>query len=86
MKIITKTAADKGRAADKSIRKANRKVRLRITGRRIWSDRQLYLMLVPFLLFYALFVYKPMWGLQIAFKDYNKMCIRDRVLQKYRLR
>lgn len=71
LKIITKTAADKGRAADKSIHKANRKVRLRITGRRIWSDRQLYLMLVPFLLFYALFVYKPMWGLQIAFKDYN---------------
>lgn len=37
----------------------------------IWADRQLYLMLIPFLLFYALFVYKPMWGLQIAFKDYN---------------
>ncbi len=37
----------------------------------IYTDRQLYIMLIPFLLFYALFVYKPMWGLQVAFKDYN---------------
>ena len=39
--------------------------------KQMWSDRQLYLMLIPFLLFYALFVYKPMWGLQAAFRDYN---------------
>ncbi|MFI3227116.1 MAG: ABC transporter permease subunit [Clostridia bacterium] len=31
----------------------------------------LYLMLVPFILWYALFMYKPLYGLQIAFKDYN---------------
>lgn len=37
----------------------------------MYADRQLYIMLIPFLLFYALFVYKPMWGLQVAFKDYN---------------
>lgn len=41
------------------------------TRRQIWSDRHLYLMLIPFLLFYVLFVYKPMWGLQAAFKDFN---------------
>lgn len=34
-------------------------------------DRQLYLLLVPFLLFYLIFEYKPMYGLQIAFKDYS---------------
>lgn len=39
--------------------------------RYIKSDIQLYIMLLPFLLFYIIFVYKPMWGLQIAFRDYN---------------
>jgi len=33
--------------------------------------KQLYIMLVPFVLWYILFFYKPLYGLQIAFKDYN---------------
>lgn len=28
-------------------------------------------MLIPFVAFSAIFVYKPMWGIQIAFKDYS---------------
>ncbi len=32
---------------------------------------QLFVLLIPFLLFYVFFIYKPMWGLQIAFKDYK---------------
>ncbi|QUI25293.1 sugar ABC transporter permease [Vallitalea pronyensis] len=32
---------------------------------------QLYVMLVPVILFYIFFVYRPLWGLQIAFKDYS---------------
>nr|WP_246427805.1 ABC transporter permease subunit [Paenibacillus phyllosphaerae] len=28
-------------------------------------------MLIPFLLWYAIFVFKPMYGIQIAFKDYS---------------
>ncbi len=31
----------------------------------------LYLIIVPFVLYYAVFMYKPMYGLQIAFKDYQ---------------
>lgn len=31
----------------------------------------LYLMLVPFVCWYLIFLYKPMYGLQIAFKDYS---------------
>ena len=34
-------------------------------------DYQLYLILIPFLVYLAMFVYKPMYGLQIAFKDYS---------------
>lgn len=35
------------------------------------GNRQLFLMLIPFVLFYAFFMYRPLWGLQIAFKDYS---------------
>lgn len=34
-------------------------------------DRQIYVMLAPFLLYYILFYYAPMFGLQMAFKDYR---------------
>ena len=34
-------------------------------------DYQLYLMLLPVVIYYILFMYKPMYGLQIAFKDYS---------------
>ncbi len=37
----------------------------------IKRDYQLYLILIPFLIYMAVFVYKPMYGLQIAFKDYS---------------
>ena len=37
----------------------------------IKKDRQLYIILTPFILFFLIFAYKPMIGLVIAFKDYN---------------
>ncbi len=36
--------------------------------RREW---QIYLMLIPTLVWFIVFLYKPMYGLQIAFKDYS---------------
>ena len=41
---------------------------LKISLRNHWM---LYLLIVPFLLWYAIFMYKPMYGLQIGFKDYD---------------
>lgn len=35
------------------------------------SNLALYILLVPFVLYMLIFLYRPMWGLQIAFKDYN---------------
>ena len=35
------------------------------------KNYQIYLMLIPCLLFFAIFCYGPMYGVQIAFKDYN---------------
>lgn len=34
-------------------------------------NKSLYLMILPVILFYALFHYKPMYGIIIAFKDFN---------------
>ena len=38
---------------------------------RIWNCRWLYVMLLPVLLYYIIFKYVPMYGITIAFKDYN---------------
>lgn len=35
------------------------------------SEWQLYVMLAPMIIWFILFLYKPMYGLQIAFKDYS---------------
>lgn len=43
----------------------NRKLKL------IAKNYDLYLMLIPVLLFYLIFRYVPMYGIQIAFRDYN---------------
>ncbi|MCT4544716.1 MAG: ABC transporter permease subunit [Vallitalea sp.] len=37
----------------------------------ILKRKQLYMMLIPFLLYYIFFLYRPLIGLQIAFKDYS---------------
>lgn len=39
--------------------------------RRIWRYRALYLMIIPCLVFFAVFAYVPMGGLVLAFKDYK---------------
>lgn len=43
----------------------------RLLKRDVIRDRQLYLMLLPFLLWYVLFYYFPMYGILAAFKDYQ---------------
>lgn len=40
-------------------------------GRRLWKYRFMYLMLLPGLLFFAIYRYAPMYGVMIAFKDYS---------------
>ncbi|MFD0715261.1 ABC transporter permease [Paenibacillus sp. GCM10027626] len=38
---------------------------------RLLKDKTLYFMLIPFVLWYLVFLYKPMYGLLIAFQDYS---------------
>lgn len=40
-------------------------------GSRLYKDRALYLISLPFVIYFILFVLRPMWGVQIAFRDYN---------------
>ena len=37
----------------------------------LWRDRYLYLLLVPAILYFVTFKFGPMYGVQIAFKDYK---------------
>ena len=39
--------------------------------KKIWARRGLYFMLIPFILYYIIFNYRPLWGIQMAFKDYS---------------
>ena len=38
---------------------------------RIWKNRQYYLLILPAVIYVLIFCYAPMYGLQIAFKDYK---------------
>lgn len=37
----------------------------------LWRDRYLYVIFAPVLLFFILFHYVPLYGIQVAFKNYN---------------
>ena len=39
--------------------------------KKIWNYKWIYLMLLPVMLYYLIFKYIPMYGVVIAFKDYN---------------
>ncbi|SMD10119.1 ABC transporter permease [Primorskyibacter flagellatus] len=45
--------------------------RITRVGDHLKREWQLYVMLIPTILWLAIFLYKPMYGLQIAFKDYS---------------
>lgn len=38
---------------------------------KLYRDRALYLIVAPFVIYFVLFVLRPMWGVRIAFYDYN---------------
>ena len=40
-------------------------------GDHVKNEWQIYLMLAPTIIWFLVFLYKPMYGLQIAFKDYS---------------
>lgn len=63
---------------------SNVNMALNLNSRSLWSrfkrdvyrNKTLYIMLIPFLVFYLLFFYKPLMGLIVAFKDYNNVWMK----------
>ena len=47
------------------------KERLTWLGDHFRRDWQIYVMLAPMVIWFIIFLYKPMYGLQVAFKDYS---------------
>lgn len=45
---------------------------------RLWSQRELWLMLLPGILYYAIFHYGPMYGLRLAFMRYSPILGYDK--------
>lgn len=62
-----KTIAEKGKKAPGHLSKGHRKT----TMKEILKNRSLYVMLIPVVIYYILFQYKPMYGTIIAFKDFK---------------
>lgn len=60
-----------------TVQKVNLKSKLLERSSRTWKylmrHKYLYLMLVPVFLYYAIFMYAPMYGASIAFKDYKPL-------------
>lgn len=58
-------------AEAKESQRRRRASRMERVGDHFKREWQLYVMLLPTILWLAIFLYKPMYGLQIAFKDYS---------------
>lgn len=54
-----------------SIIQIDRRKQIRIALGSMWKDRLLYIMLIPGILWFILFKYVPMYGVSIAFRNYN---------------
>lgn len=65
---VAKAALDKATLSSAEIYKNLQSTKLKAA---IWRDKHLYLMLIPFLAYYIIFAYMPMYGLLMAFKDYS---------------
>jgi len=65
--------ADKPGSQDKTVVRPNRSLKDKLIwlGDHFRNEWQIYLMLLPAIVWFLVFLYKPMYGLQIAFKDYS---------------
>ncbi len=52
-------------------KQVNLSKRIRLLGRGVWDNRWLYVLILPALIYLIVFNYLPMYGIQIAFKNYK---------------
>ncbi|WP_159884827.1 ABC transporter permease [Paenibacillus puerhi] len=60
-------------AAAIAARQSDRKAKKQLLGLTVWQYKAFYLMLLPGVLYYIIFKYVPMYGVVIAFKDFNML-------------
>ena len=46
------------------------KTSLQLARKKMWNSRYLYLLLLPGLIWYLVFMYAPLYGIQIAFRNF----------------
>jgi len=65
--------ADKPGSQNNTVVRPNRSLKDKLIwlGDHFRNEWQIYLMLLPAIVWFLVFLYKPMYGLQIAFKDYS---------------
>lgn len=66
MKDYVSNVREKDKMAENTIKKRKQSL-----GEKIWKYRQYYLLLLPSLIYVLIFNYGPMYGIQIAFKDFK---------------
>lgn len=67
MRITTNAS----KPAAKSGQRKDRKLMLKAIQRKLWEDRQIYLMILPVVVYYLLFRYWPMLWLGVSFYDFK---------------
>ncbi len=65
------TSPEKLATRARGVQRARKPSRIERISDHLKRDWQIYLMLIPTIIWLLLFLYKPMYGLQIAFKDYS---------------
>ncbi|SDC92997.1 putative aldouronate transport system permease protein [Paenibacillus sp. UNCCL117] len=60
-------------AAAVAATESSRLSRARAFGQAVWQHKAFYLMLLPGVIYYVIFKYIPMYGVVIAFKDFNML-------------
>jgi len=68
---MSKEKAAVSAGVSKEERKARKAAQRARTWKIIWKNKAVYIMLVPVIIYYVLFHYKPMYGIIIAFMDFN---------------
>lgn len=53
------------------MQRGSKRINRELLGKRIWGSRELYLMLLLPVAWYIIFLYVPMGGIQIAFRDFT---------------
>lgn len=56
---------------DKTMLAANRGLQRRRSLARFWQNRYMHLLLLPAIVYVLVFCYAPMYGIQVAFKDFS---------------